>query len=365
MQRGATKASQLRKIRALLTAILVLMAFGAAYFAKAMLLPIVLGLLLALTLSPLVRTGSRLGIPAVITSGALILGMAASLALFVAVMGGQLTAWVDDVPRMGSEIRYKLSSVLQSVEAVKDASEEVEEIASGTGDDVEKVVVQGPALLTSAVSNAASFAMSLGVGMVLALFLLASGDMFYVKLVQSFPRLADKKRALKIVYTIERQISHYLLAITSINAGLGVAVGTAMYLLEMPYPVIWGILAFSLNYVPFIGALVGVAINAAVSIVTFDSLAYALVPPLAYQALTALEGQLVTPYLLGRRLELNTVSVFVTVIFWAWLWGIPGALMAVPALVVLKVIADNVEAMATLSNFLSDRGASAMNGGSE
>ena len=121
----------------------------------------------------------------------------------------------------------------------------------------------------------------------------------------------------------------------------------------MPQPVVWGILAFALNFLPYVGALVGVVVVAAVSIVNFDSLSYGLIAPAAYLAATAIEGQFVTPMVVGRRLELNTVSVFVTVVFWAWLWGIPGALMAVPFLVCFKVLCDNVDQLQVVGNFLA------------
>jgi predicted PurR-regulated permease PerM len=155
-----------------------------------------------------------------------------------------------------------------------------------------------------------------------------------------------------MVYDIERRVSHYLLTIALINAGLGICVGIVLTVLGMPYPYIWGIAAFLLNFLPYLGALTGVALVAALSIVTFDSFSYALLPPLAYLTLTTLEGNVVTPMLLGRRLELNTVAVFLTVVLWGWLWGVAGALVAVPFLVVFKVIADNIEGMEVIGNFL-------------
>ncbi|WP_112321161.1 AI-2E family transporter [Oceanibium sediminis] len=342
-------------IRRLLTAILILMIFVLAYFAKAVVLPLVLGSLLALTLSPVVRGAERMGIPSAVTAGTFIFGMAAAVGLLVFMMGDTISGWLDRLPAFGDMVRERLSSLLSSVEAVKDASDEVEKIANGEGNAVQRVAVERPPLLASAVSNLASFVTSLVVGMILAFFILSSGNMFYVKLVQAFPRMRDKKRALTIVYDIERRISHYLLAITVINAALGICIGVAMWAVGMPYAYLWGLLAFALNYLPFIGSIVGAGMAAGVAIVTFDSLAYASLVPLAYLVLTSLEAQFVTPMVLGRRLQLNTVSVFLTVIFWGWLWGIPGALMAVPALVVLKVVSDNVDALETLSRFLSGR----------
>ena len=184
------------------------------------------------------------------------------------------------------------------------------------------------------------------------MFLLASGDMFQHKLVRSFTRFGDKKRALRISHDIERQISRYLGAITVINAGLGVAVGLAMWAVGIPYPYIWGVAAFSLNYLPYLGAMTGVAAIAAVSLITFDTTAQMIVPPVVYLILTSIEGQMVTPWLIGRHLSLNAAAVFIAVIFWAWLWGFAGALMAVPFLVAFKVACDNIPALTSIGLFL-------------
>lgn len=340
------------KIKRLAGGILLLMGFGTFYFARDLFLPIVIGFLLAVTLSPLVRGGARIGIPAPFSAFTLIFGIALSFGLAVLLLGGSVAAWVNEAPDMGVELKQRLANISASVDAVQKASEEVEEIASGSDEPTQKVVLDQPGLLNTAVSNMASLMTSIAVGMVLALFLLASGDMFFLKLVQSFPKLQDKKRALKIVFDIERRVSHYLLSITLINLGLGVAIALTLFALNVPFWYIWGALAFALNFLPFLGAVVGAALVGAYSVVTFDSLQYALLVPGCYLALTSIEGQLVTPYLLGRRLNLNTVAVFLTVIFWGWLWGIPGALMAVPFLVCFKVICDHVTSMKVLGNFL-------------
>lgn len=340
------------RLKRLVGGIFLLMAFGTVYFARDLLLPVVIGFLLASTLSPLVRGAARFGIPAPVTALSLIFGLIAGMGLAVLLVGGSVAAWVDEAPSIGAQLKHRLAGIVDSVEAMQNASEQVEEITSGKDKPAEKVVVDQPGLLTTAVSNLAALATSVAVGMVLALFLLASGDLFFLKLVQSYPKLTDKKRALKIVFDIERRVSHYLLSITLINMGLGIAIAGAMYLLNVPYWYIWGAAAFALNFLPFLGAVIGAALVGAYAVVGFDSLERALLVPVCYLILTSIEGQLITPWLLGRRLNLNTVAVFLTVIFWGWLWGVPGALMAVPFLVCVKVVCDHVESMHTLGNFL-------------
>lgn len=345
----------IRTTNRLLAAIVILMTLAALYFAKDVVLPVVLGVLLALTLGPWVRWLSQRGIPAALAAAATIIGLVTVIAVVAMVLGGSVVMWFDDIPRISFELRTKLRGVIASMSAFQDATKQVGDIAQGGADDIDTVVMQQPGLLTTAVSNMTSFVTSLVVGLILALFLLAAGNMFYIKVVESFSRFGDKKRALTVIHEIERRMSRYLVAITFINAGLGVAVACVLYLLSMPYPLVWGIAAFSLNYLPFLGGIIGTLGVGAFAIVHFDNLYYALLAPLAYQALTAIEGQFVTPWFLGVRLQLNIVAVFLSVIFWTWLWGIPGALLAVPILVLIKVVCDHVPTLATFGNFLSGR----------
>jgi predicted PurR-regulated permease PerM len=188
---------------------------------------------------------------------------------------------------------------------------------------------------------------------VLVLFLLASGDMLYEKIIRVLPTLSDKKRALRIVHDIEASISRYLLTVTLINVGLGVVIGLVMWALGMPSPAVWAVASVVLNFLPYIGAVVGVGVTAVVAFVHFDGLTAALLPPLAYLACTIVEGNVVTPLVLGRRLELNTVALFVGVAFWGFVWGIVGVFLAVPLLVVLKVFCDHFPGLSGLGEFLS------------
>ena len=153
--------------------------------------------------------------------------------------------------------------------------------------------------------------------------------------------------------TSRAEISRYLLTIAAINAGLGVAVGFAMWALGMPTPLLWGVMAGLLNFLPYIGSVIGIAVVGMVALVHFPTIGAAILVPLAYFACTAVEGQFVTPTIVGRRLRLNTAAVFIAVAFWSFLWSIPGALMAVPILVVVKVLCDNVASLRGLGRFLS------------
>lgn len=350
-----SRLNHLIAIRRLLGIILLVLVVMGFYFARDVVLPLMIGLLLALTFSPVVRALQRIGIAPPITATALITALAAVIAVSAFLLSGPVSDWINQAPRLGDQLRERAQTILDSFEAVRNASEQVSEITDSEDPTVQRVAVQTPGILSSAVGSVASILTTIIVTLVLALFLLASGDLFYIKLIEGFPRFGDKKRALRIVYGIERRVSRYLLSVTIINAGLGVVIGLLMWGTGMPSPLVWAMAAFLLNFLPYIGAIAGVALSAAVAIVHYDHLTQALLVPALYLTATAIEGQLVTPIVLGRRLELNTVSVFVTVIFWGWLWGIPGALVAVPFLVCIKVVCDNVESLHAVGNFLGAR----------
>ncbi|SHF75559.1 Predicted PurR-regulated permease PerM [Litoreibacter ascidiaceicola] len=349
----AAERSDLRAIRQSLAVLTTLSFFVVAYFARELILPILLGFLIALTLSPVNRFIQRTGLPAAVSAVFLILFAASGIGFVVFFVGGTVSEWSDDAPSLLRQLKYKLSGVSETLEAVQKTSKDIEQIASDTDATVQSVAVKPPSLLNSAVTIATSTATTIAVALILALFLLASGDMFYRKLTQSFPTLSGKKRALSTVYDIERQVSGYLLTITLINAGLGIAVGIAMWMIGLEYAYIWGIAAFLLNYLPVLGGVIGTLLVAAYAIVTFDSLSYALLAPISYQVLTSSEAQFVTPYIVGRRMELNIVAVFLTVVLWGWLWGIAGVIVAVPFLLVFKVVCNNFESLTVIGSFLS------------
>ncbi|WP_226782145.1 AI-2E family transporter [Oceaniglobus trochenteri] len=342
----------LNAIRRGVTVLVVISLFSTAYVARDLLLPILGGILIALTLRPVARGMQRLGLPAPVSAVILCLGIAVALLAAALFSAGAINTLMADSAQMQADLQRRLTRIMISVRDVQDASREVEQMTSMGENGVREVVVQQPSLLNNAMSSIGRVGATVAVALVLATFLLASGELFLIKLVQAFPRMSDKKRALNTVYDIERNVSRYLLTITLINLALGLAVTGALALIGMEYPYIWGILAFCLNFLPYIGGLIGAALVAAFAIVSFDSLAYAALAPAAYMFLTAIEGQFITPWMVGRRLEMNPVAVFLTVVVWGWLWGIPGALVAVPLLVAFKVISDNVDRLQIIGRFL-------------
>jgi len=189
--------------------------------------------------------------------------------------------------------------------------------------------------------------------LILFYFLLAHDTVFVAKLVRLMPTLSDKKRAVAILNDIESHVSRYLFTVTAINVCLGLAVGTTGGILGLRNPVMWGALVAALNFVPYLGALTGVICMTVGAVLSFDSFGYALIFPAVYLFYGTLEGNFVTPWVMGRSLTLNPVLILLSIAFWGWMWGIAGIILAVPILAAFKIFCAHVEQMAPLAEFMS------------
>jgi predicted PurR-regulated permease PerM len=347
-------ARHLQAIRTTTLALVLIAAVATAYFARDFLLPVVLAFLLALTLRPIVRYLERRGVAAGISAVILVAGIVAVVAAGIFFLSGPVSHWLDTAPQVGQELSRKLSVLRSPVKAVVAASEQVQNITEGASSpNVQKVVIQQPGLLSRAADTLVSAVTTTGVTLVLLLFLLASGSLFYEKMIAVLPTLSDKKKALRVAYDVETEVSRYLFTITIINIGVGVVVAVGMAMTGMPNPALWGVAAAILNFIPYIGALIGVAMITVVAILSFDTIGQAMIPPMIFVACHIAEGQFLTPIILGRRLELNSVAIFIALALWSWLWGIVGAIIAVPLLVSIKVFCDHFDGLTSFGEFLS------------
>jgi len=230
----------------------------------------------------------------------------------------------------------------------------VEDIAklSRPGGDDTVVRLQQPALADTLFASLSEFASGLVLGLVLAYFLLANEGAFLHRIAALITGASEVAIAGDGMRQIQNDISKYLFTITMINAALGLVVGCIMYATGMPNPMLWGIMAGVLTFVPYLGPTVGVGIVLLVGLVSFDRISDALIPPLLYTVAAILEGMIITPMVLGYRLTLNPVAIFLWLVLWNWLWGIPGAVIAVPMLVVVKILCDNLPSMAPFGRLL-------------
>jgi len=333
------------------------------YFARDLVLPVVVALILSLVFLPTVRAMKKMFIPEPLGAAIIVLG------LFVVFFGGAYrlvepaSDWLQRTPEGLQEIDVKLRRITGSVHQVATATAKVEEITkdmSSSDDDSDsvikekpqEVVVQTPPLAGVVFTYAREFVVTAISTLVLLYFLLASGDMFLRKTIAATPRLADKMQAIDIAQQVEAEVSTYLLTVTMINICLGCLVTLLMYLLGVQNPLLWGVMTAVFNFIPYFGDIASISILTIVGLLTFDELWRSLLVPGVFYVLTAAEGYLITPLIVGKRMNLNPVVIVLSVLFWGWMWGIPGALLAVPILVVLKTLCDRVKSLQVFGEFL-------------
>ena len=350
--RDERTAAYLKQSRTALIGIFILCIIAAIYLTRDFLMPVVFSFFIALTFRPIVRQLARYNFPpwATATGFVAILVIAGLAAAYVA--SGPIAGWIADAPQIQRTFMQKIGSgFVEFTENIQDATTPAKDA------EVQEVVVKQsamPELLSLAANYPAYFFINLAGTLVIAIFLMASGDLFYEKLVRVLPTLTDRKSALRIVHDVEREVSTYLLTVTAINAGVGLAVGISFQFLGMPTAHLWALLAFVLNFIPYIGPIAGLALSGLVSIVVFDSLSYALLAPLAYAVCIGIESQIVGPQLLSRRLQLNSVAILLALAFGAWVWGIAGVVVAVPVLVTFRVFCGHLESLAGVGEFLGE-----------
>jgi predicted PurR-regulated permease PerM len=331
-----------------------IMALSTLTVAQGLIVPIVTAMMLALIFSPVRRVLGSIGIPSGVSAAIILLTLLGSVGTLGYFVSDAVRDRMAEAPHMFEDAGDKLKELTGTVQPVMDATAQIEHIASKEPAK-DTVTIREPGFMAGFTDKMPIVTGQIIICLTLAFFLIASGDLFYEKLVQVMPTLKDKRRALAVARAIENQLSVYLLTITLINMGLGVAIGLAMWALGMPDPILFGLSAFLLNYIPYIGAMAGVGISFLVALVAFDSATAAIVPALVYWGLTSFEGQFVTPVMVGRRLRLNAVVVFVSFALWAWLWSFMGMLLSTPMLLTMKVVSDNVPGMASFGKFLADR----------
>lgn len=327
------------------------------FFARDLIMPIVAGIILSLVLSPVIRKLKKYGLPEPLAAAFLVIGLVVATGTAAYNLSEPVAEWVEAAPEVFPRIERKLETLKKPVEEIKKASENVEEITDvEPGENsAQEVVIQTPKLHERLLGGLRDILAQFVIIFGLLFFLLASGDMFLEKTVSSLPRLADKKRAVDIVRETQRLVSRYLLTISLINVSLGTVTAVFMVFLGVPNVVLWGIVAALLNFIPYLGALLGIGTFFVVGLLSFDELWKALLVSGGYFLLTVIEGQFVTPAVLGMRLKMNPVVIFVAVVFWGWMWGIPGLLLAVPLLLTFKIVCDRFESLSAIGDYLGSR----------
>lgn len=329
------------------TGLFILAVVYTLWAAQTLLMPIVLAIFLAIVLAAPVRLLALLRVPDAVGAGLIVVAFLGTLAAAVYFLSEPALTWVDRAPQVVRQIEYRLAPITRQLGGATEATREIEQITESDSDDRQTIRVTEGTLAATVLNRAGTIAAGAVITTILMFFLLALGrrtSLHIVRALEPGPRrvYAD------IMTTVQREIAVYLQTITLINILLGAATSGVMWATGMPSPVLWGVMAGVLNFMPYIGPMVTVSIISVVSLLSFETPGAIALPPLAFVALTSLEGYILTPMVVGRRLTLNPLVVFVSVVAWGWLWGVAGALLAVPLLAVLKIILDRTGGLPVL-----------------
>lgn len=333
----------------------VLAALYTLHAAAALVLPILIALLLALVLAPVVRVLRRCRIPSAVAAALVTMTVVASAAWGIEMLAAPAAEWLGRAPQSLRQLERKLRPMKEPVEQVKRATEQMQKLA-GSEDSPRTVHVRSFDLGSVFVSGAGMLAAQIVVVVFLLFFLLASGSRL-ARCAGRLPRdRPRRKRMFAVARRIKRDVASYFGIITLINFGMGLTAGLTMVALGMPNPALWGAMTALLNYIPYAGAFLTVIVVAMVGLLSFDEVWRGLLPAAMIVLLHVLESNLVTPMLIGRRLTLPPLMVFLSLTIWTWMWGIAGAVLAVPLLIIFKVMADYVEALHPIAPFLGGTG---------
>jgi predicted PurR-regulated permease PerM len=326
--------------------------FYTLYFARDLILPFTLALLLSFLLRPVVRALKKIKIPELAGAALVIIAVLGSAGYGVIKLSGPAAEWVNKVPESLHQIESKVGFFRKPLEGVNNAVEELKGIARMGAEKKPEVEIRPSGVTDAVLTGTREVLVKSSVMFILLYFLLASGDLFLRKLIKRIPSLHKKKEIVKITREVEHHTSRYLYTVTGINILMGVSIGIGMYLIGMPNPLLWGVMAGFLVFLPYVGPLIGISVVTIVAFLTFDSLGRILLAPAIYLALETIQGQIVTPMVLGLRFTLNPVAIFVWLIFWGWMWGIVGAILAFPMLTIFKILCDHIQPLAPVGEFL-------------
>jgi predicted PurR-regulated permease PerM len=321
----------------------ILAALGAAYLASEIVLPLVLAFILKLLLQPGVRTLEQLNVTRTLASLLLILLVFGTIVGLTVAISGPASAWAAKLPQGISRLEDRLAFLQAPIGTLQRFLAQVDRHGEGTSSTLVMT------LTAKVFAGTRSFAGGFFLTVLFLFFMLVHGDTFLRRVVEILPRFGNKRQAVDISQKIESDISAYLITITIMNAAVGTATAIVMWYTGLGDPILWGTVAY---YVPILGPASGVVIFLLAGLLTIDTLWRALLPAVLYLGIHLAEGEIITPTLLAKRFTLNPVVVIVSLIFWFWMWGAAGAIIAVPMLAIAKIICDRVQPLAALGHFL-------------
>ena len=316
--------------------------------AQALVLPVLLAMFFALVGNPIIRLLQRLQVPRFV--GALLVLV---LGIYSAVMlGRELTApageWMREVPREMADIGPKLRKLTQPVQEASQAAENIARAAGGDGDrkvEVVRTEADDPYKALTATPKVVAAVLAV---VLLTFFFMVYGASLQKNALALLPGRQQKKLTVEILQAIEHEVSRYVLTISLINVLVGVVYALILHFaLDVPADeaLLWGTMATLLNFAPYVGPLIGIIAMLAMGLLSYDELWQSLLPAAIYLGLHTLEGQLLTPIVLGARMALSPLVLILALMLFGWLWGIVGLLLAVPLLVCVKIVLAKIEGL--------------------
>ncbi|HKU78407.1 MAG TPA: AI-2E family transporter, partial [Rhodanobacteraceae bacterium] len=340
-QASALGRRRVRRLRSLRVPLLILMLLAIAatlIVARSLFIPLVLAGFIALGLNPIVAGLHRIYVPRAVGSLVVMIALAAALSGSVVALSAPAAAWLKDAPTAMRDVGYKMKRLTRPITRVSHAaSQSLAGVvgpppatpAPATGFSVDKLVQSAPRIAVAVLTVA-----------LLVFFFLSYGRNVAAHLVTAMPGFSYRRIALGLIRGIQEEFSRYLLTVTLINIALGLITAAILWALNMPDPLLWGGLVTLLNYMPYVGAVTNTLLLLAVGLLNFNDPLHALAPAACFAVLAALEGNVITPMIMGRRMRLSPLAILVWLLIWGWMWGIPGALLAVPMLTCLKLITE-------------------------
>lgn len=342
-------------VRIALVGLFLIASFHTIYFAAPVLVPMTVAVLLSVLLAPIVDRLEAVGLPRGVASGLIVIAALALIITAIAQLVAPAQDWITRVPSGFSRVEEHLKFLRKPIQEIQKATERIENAAELEQRPQRRQVVElrRPSFAGELLSGTPRVFSAVGIVIVLLFFLLATGDLFLRKLIAIMPTDENKSRVVDIAQSVKKDISFYLLTLTLMNIGFGIVVGSLAWYLRVESPLLWGALTAVLSFAPYVGPAVIAVVLSMAALISVNQIAPALILTGTYLGMLVFMQNVISPHIWGRRLALNPVAIFVSIIFWGWLWGVPGALLAVPLLSSFKIVAERVRALRPAAEFLS------------
>jgi len=338
---------------ALSIAVVTLMVIAALRLGQAVVLPVVVAVLITLILSAPVRWLHTHRVPERVAAALVVFGAVGTAVGAAALLASPAMQWVESAPLKMQSFEAKIRHLVMPLTVLQRSADRMQQVTAPVAADAPRTVQLASQGFFTRVSLDMLAAVPIVLSVVfLTYFLLANGPLFRRKLAGLLPGRQELRRREHLLGEIEMAASHFLVTVTLVNTGVGVLTALAMWTVGVPSPLLWGGVAAVLNFVPYLGPIATAGIITVAALASIDDPARALLAPAVFTVIHLTETNFVTPTLLGRHLPLNTVAIFLGLLFFGWMWGIPGAVLAVPLTVCAKLVCDHVPSLAHVGALL-------------